>query len=215
MTTVDATGDASRTEPAWRLPAELYALRPEAARLLDHVNEGAWGTAEPALLELIRLRVGRLIGTDDGTPSPAQVTRGRSLGLPEEKVSNLTSYSTSAEFSSADRECIAFAEQFAMDVSGVTPGMRDALAAQVGQDDLHDFVTAVFVLEFTQRMQTMSRRLLPSAPPVTARSPGHESDGDLPLQPALLQFQDAVVRGKALDLVTTELVRLRCARTHQ
>jgi alkylhydroperoxidase family enzyme len=34
------------------------------------------------------------------------------------------------------------------------------------------------------------------------------------LQESLRNYQDAVVRGTALDPVITELVRLRCARTH-
>lgn len=45
----------------WRLPDELHALRPEAAHLLESVNERAWQCVDPALLELVRLRTAQLM----------------------------------------------------------------------------------------------------------------------------------------------------------
>lgn len=200
----DATGEI---EPIWRLPAGMYTLRPDAARELDRVNEVAWNTVDPALLELIRLRMAWLVGARDHA-------HARGIGLPEQKVRDLAAYSTSAEFSKVERDCLAFAEQFVMDVSQTSSEMRDTLAGHFGQDSVKDFVTAVYVVEFTQRLQLVSHTLFASttggAPsgPVTTNTSGS-------LQELLDEYQSAVMRGEELDPITTELVRLRCARTHR
>jgi AhpD family alkylhydroperoxidase len=191
--------------PRWRLPDALYVLRPEAAHLLDQVNERAWRTVEPALLEIIRLRVAWLIGNEGAQ---------RTVAIPADKVDSLPSYATSERFTPAERACLAFAEQFVMDVGGTTPDSVDDLAAQLGGDQVRDFVTALYVVEFTQRLQMTSGALLK---PLSGRSPAGPAivESRSPLREMLRQYQNAVVLGDALDPVTTELVRLRCARTHR
>jgi len=76
-------------------------------------------------------------------------------------------------------------------------------------------VTAIYVVEFTQRLQLIAARLLGDAAPPAAGSFA-PVDASVDASPAGLldAYQAAVVRGSALDPVTTELVRLRCARTH-
>ncbi|WP_376765911.1 carboxymuconolactone decarboxylase family protein [Amycolatopsis pithecellobii] len=218
MTYINAVGDTTgEVEPVWRLPEAMYKLRPDAARELDGVNEVAWNTIDPALLELIRLRMAWLIGAQDGGGDHTHVAHTRRIGLPEHKVRDLASYSTSAEFSNVERDCLAFAEQFVMDVSQTSTEMRDTLAGHFGQDLVNDFVTAVYVVEFTQRLQLVSRALFAST--TGEAPPGQDTTNTSPrtgsLQELLDEYQSAVMRGEALDPITTELVRLRCARTHR
>ncbi|WP_322747043.1 MULTISPECIES: hypothetical protein [unclassified Frankia] len=206
----------------WRLPGQLCALRPDATQLLDRVNEHAWRTAEPALLELMRLRVACLIGNRAG--EAARSPAARTGDLSEAKIDDLPAYPTSTHFSPVERECLAFAEQFVMDVSGMTTAALDVLAHQLGRTELSDFVGALYAIEFTQRLQMVAQVLLapvveaaaaPAPTSAVADTAKSEPHLDLPMRKVLATYQDAVVRGQALDSVTTELVRLRCARTHR
>ena len=190
----------------WDLPPALSARRPEACRLLERVNDRAWRTFDPALLDAVRLRVAWLIGGDAGR---------RPTVLAAAKVAALRSYPTSPLYTPLERECLTFAEQFVIDVGGTTAESRDGLAAHLG-DRVPDFVAALYVVEFTQRLELIAGALLE---PVHVPTP-HPADagplaGEAPLRELLREYQKAVVRGDALDPVTTELVRLRCARTHR
>jgi alkylhydroperoxidase family enzyme len=206
-----SVGSAPEVANVWRLPAALHALRPEAAHLLERVNERARERVDPALLELVRLRTAHLIGNRAGTEARS------AAGVPEDKIGDLAAYPTSPRFTAADREGLAFAEQFVFDVSGTTPESLEALAGIHGRDSLADVVTAVYIVEFTQRLQVMARLLLePSrAPEGRQPDPDPYAEADGTLRSLLAAYQNAVVRGTSLDAVVTELVRLRCARTHQ
>ena len=200
----------------WALPAELSALRPETAELWHRVNDRAWNVVDPVLLELMRVRVARLIGNRAGEAYRSQAARA--LGLSEEKIGALAAYPSSAHFSAAERDCLSFAELFVIDVSA-TPGEIDAVMHAVGSARLEDFVGALYVVEFTQRLQMMATALLGrfGSSHVAAKTQP-VTDGriasELSLKGVLAEYQSSVVRGDALDPATTELVRLRCARTH-
>jgi AhpD family alkylhydroperoxidase len=117
-------------------------------------------------------------------------------------------------FSAAERDVVAFSEQFVIDVGGTTEDMRAGLAGRFGADGARALVTAIYVVEFTQRLQLIAGRLLDDAE-VPADGAGVLADGaEVSPEGLLNAYQAAVMRGSALDPVTTELVRLRCARTH-
>ena len=103
--------------------------------------------------------------------------------------------------------CVAFAEQFVVDVSGTTDEQRGALGAALGADTF-TFVQALYVVDVFQRGRIALERLFDSpfgpAPRPVA--------GDLWAE--LEEFMRVVALGTALDPVTTELVRLRGARAH-
>ena len=197
----------SESQAVWLLPPALYALEPEATRLLDQVNEQVWATVDPALLEIIRLRIAWLLGNTAGMR-----TRSRLARVPEQKVAELSAYATSPLFTALDRDGIAFAEQFVIDVSGTSQESLDALRGHLGADHLRDFVTSVYLVEFTQRLQQVAPDLLPSV--LERPNAARPEPPPAALREMLGSYQDAVVRSTALDPVTTELVRLRCARTH-
>ena len=189
------TSNFSEAELTWELPAGLSRLRPEACGLLTALNERVWQAGDPVLLELVRVRVGQLIG------NPAAFALAASAA------------------SSAERDVVDFAEQFVIDVGGTTEEMRDGLAARFGADGARALVTAIYVVEFTQRLQLIAARLLDDALPAGSSAAADFVAANLAAAEAspaglLNAYQAAVVRGSALDPVTTELVRLRCARTH-
>jgi len=206
------TGNSTVTEPAWALQGALSRLRPEACALLTALNERVWQAGDPVLLELARVRVAQLIGNPAAVRvrcSCAAAAGGAGL---EAKVAALPEYPGSPLFSAAERDVVAFTEQFVIDVGGTTEEMRAGLAGRFGADGALALVTAIYVVEFTQRLQLIAARLLDEAGSAAAGSPAAVDASTAGL---LNAYQAAVVRGSALDPVSTELVRLRCARTHQ
>ena len=205
------------TELVWALPGALSRLQPEACGLLVALNERVWQVSDPVLLELVRVRVSQLIGN----PAAARVrcsyaAAAGDAGL-EAKLGALPDYPGSPLFSAAERDVVAFSEQFVIDVGGTTEDMRAELAGRFGADGARALVTAIYVVEFTQRLQVIAGRLLDDAE-APADGAGALADGTdaVDVSPAglLNAYQAAVMRGSTLDPVTTELVRLRCARTH-
>jgi alkylhydroperoxidase family enzyme len=192
------------------VPRALSRLRPEACGLLAALNERVWQVSDPALLELVRVRTAQLIGN----PVALRVRWPRANAVPESKILALPDYPASPLFSAAERDVIAFTEQFLIDVGGTTEAARAGLIELFGADGAKTLVSAIYVVEFTQRLQMIAARLLDDdlgEPPLTS-SP---AAGDTTSAGLLAAYQEAVVRGSTLDPMTTELVRLRCARTHR
>ncbi len=176
------------------LPAQLSELRPEAVALLDAANECVSRTVDPDLLQLLRVRVDALIG--DGALALRTLPGG---------VSDLTT---------AQSVATAFAEQFIIDVSGITDADRETLAAHFPGEAMRELVTALYIIECTYRLALIARMLLGDYADRSASIPVATPNEHLDTRQSLKDYQDAVVRGTDLDPVTTELVRLRCARTH-
>jgi AhpD family alkylhydroperoxidase len=209
MASYSSTADVVRGT-VWSLPRALSRLRPGACDLLMALNERVWQVGDPVLLELIRLRVAQLIGN----PAALQMRCSYAAAAPESKILALPDYPSSPLFSPAERDTLAFAEQFLIDVGGTTEDARAELIQHFGADGVRGVVSAIYVVEFTQRLQMIAARLLDDdapAPPAT----GSAAFGDTTPAGLLTAYQEAVVRGSELDAMTTELVRLRCARTHR
>ncbi len=196
----------------WMLPGALSRLRPQACGLLVALNERVWQVSDPTLLELVRLRAAQLIG------NPAALCvrcpYADADGASGAKILALPDYPSSPLFSPAERDTLAFTEQFLIDVGGTTAAARAELIAHFGAEGARGLVAAIYVVEFTQRLQMIAARLLgndPGEPPLI----GPSAVGDATPAGLLGAYQEAVVRGSTLDPMTTELVRLRCARTHR
>ena len=186
--------DSTLTARVWELPGRLWQLRPEACGLLTALNERVWQVGDPVLLELVRVRVAQLIGN----PVAVRARAPASAASP------------------AEQDVVDLTEQFVIDVGGTTEEMRAGLIARFGADGARELVTAVYVVEFTQRLQLIAARLLDEAVPAadSVAVAGLSAVADASPAGLLDAYQAAVVRGSTLDPVTTELVRLRCARTH-
>jgi AhpD family alkylhydroperoxidase len=210
MTSYLSVADVARG-PVWSLPGTLSRLRPEACGLLIALNERTWQVSDPARLELVRLRAAQLIGNAEAGRVRCSYADA-DAGL-EAKILALPDYPRSPAFSAAERDVIAFAEQFVIDVGGTTAAARAEIIEHLGLDGARALVSAIYVVEFTQRLQMIAARVLDDgawAPLAGSPAAGDGTPGGL-----LSAYQEAVVRGSTLDPVTTELVRLRCARTHQ
>ena len=104
---------------------------------------------------------------------------------------------------------VAFAEQFVIDVAGMTDELRAAMTAAMG-GDAFSFVQVVFVCDVFSRARIALGRLF-DTPYVMSASP---VEADVDLWTLLEQFMQTVALLSALDPLTTELIRLRGARVH-
>ena len=180
------------------LPTALRELRPEAVALLEQANECAHSVVEPDLLALLRLRIDSLIGDGALTKDP----------FPE----------GGRDLTARQGVALSFAEQFIIDVSGINESDRESLRQYFPGEEIRELITALYILECTYRLTLVSRALLCDKS-VPADTGDFEivaliSNEQPNIRRSLKDYQDAVVRGADLDSITTELVRLRCARTH-
>ena len=216
--------DGMTGDPAWRLPAALRVLAPEATKLWDEANTLAWLAFPPVLLDVLRLRIAALIGDEPGRRRRSAAARRE--GLTEAKVAVVDQYYNSPLFDALERIAVEFAEQCVLDVSGPTDGYLAQLREDFGGERLRAFVTAVYLTEFSARLDMVAGRLLGDEPTPSrpVEQPEHSrllqstqrelDDPSAAVLVTLRDYQAAVVRLRSLDPVLTELVRLRCARTH-
>jgi alkylhydroperoxidase family enzyme len=160
---------------------------PAAFDCFDRAEALAAGTVDAALLDPVRVAVAATLA------HPAELER-----TPVHLVDAADPRATL---------CVEFAEQFVVDVSGVSDELRGALGAALGTDTAA-FVQALYVVDVFQRGR-MALELLFDAP---FGPPLEPARGDL--WPTLEEFMRVVALLHELDPVTTELVRLRGARAH-
>lgn len=136
-----------------------------------------------------------------------RLTCGRALSLPPLPVE----VDVVDGASEADRVVAAFAEQFAVDVTGIGGNQRARLLESLG-DNAFRTVVAIFIADFVPRVWAGCEALgigRPGDGGVVEFD--HDSD---PVDALLNGFVPAVARLRELDPVTTEIVRLRGAAQH-
>jgi alkylhydroperoxidase family enzyme len=121
----------------------------------------AWTSVDPVLLELCRLRMAMLLDCADelAARTPAAVA----AGLDEAMVAALAAWPYDARFGRRERACLAFTEQFVIDVAGLDDATAFAVRDELGEDGLADFVNALLVVEQRQRLRLTWARLFPEA----------------------------------------------------
>lgn len=152
-------------------------------------------------------RLASLSSGDERADTLIRLTCGRALALPPVPPP------ADVPDERTDRESIlvAFAEQFAVDVTGIGDNQRACFVEAWG-DDAFRVVVAIFVADFLPRVWAGCEALGLGRPGWTAEV---EIDGDAdPVAKVLGGFVPAVARLHDLDAVTTEVVRLRGADAH-
>ena len=97
-----------------------------------------------------------------------------------------------------------FADQFVLDVTS----LRD----ETDHAPTKELVTALYVVEAAARVRVMSMALLGGH--LLEVTPDGDAHDDADLRTLWIAYQDCAMTGDALDPLLTEVVRLRCARTH-
>jgi alkylhydroperoxidase family enzyme len=193
------------------LPVSLGRLRelhPEGADALELMLERAWEAGPPGVAAPCRRRIRELIGAE-------------APGGGQEPVA---------------RAYLDLAEQFVLSVSEVTDEQVDAVRRLGGDRATYDFVAALYVLDLSERLDLLAGATFaprpdasaaavaaaPVAAPMTCAPgvgprveiPGGGMSWGGPLDDAMDAFAAAAMRARAVDPLTTEIVRQRCARVH-
>jgi alkylhydroperoxidase family enzyme len=147
---VAATGEAD-------LLTAVLREAPDVASLYAALDEAAWSAVDPVVLELCRLRIATLLGCE--FEQQRRTETAVSAGLDEAKIAELAAWPTSERFGPRDRACLAFCEQFVIDVAGMSDELAVAVVDQLGPHASRNFVAALLVVEQRQRLRLAWERL--------------------------------------------------------
>jgi alkylhydroperoxidase family enzyme len=109
---------------------------------LDDAQAAAWRATDPELLELCRLRMAMLL---DHRPTLA--------ATPVERRDQVAAWPRSDAFAPVERACLAFTEQYTIDVASVTDDLVVAVRGHLGDEGLANFVNALLVVEQRMRLE--------------------------------------------------------------
>jgi alkylhydroperoxidase family enzyme len=115
---------------AWRDFTVLFWKR----RLLD-----------PALLELLRIRIGQMHGAE--VPDLCEAMRAARAALDPRKARELAAWWKSDAFDPSERACLRFAEQFVLDAQEIADGEAAAVVSVLGDAGTVAFVELVAILD--------------------------------------------------------------------
>ncbi|MEZ0338606.1 carboxymuconolactone decarboxylase family protein [Mycobacterium sp. pV006] len=136
-----------------------------------------------------------------------RLTCGRALSLPPLPVPA----DVPDELTDGERVLVAFAEQFCVDVTGISEHQRTCFLNTFG-DNAFRMVVAVFLADFVPRVWA-GCDALDIGRPGCVSSVDWRDDID-PVETLLARLVPTVARLRDLDAVTTEVVRLRGAAAH-
>jgi alkylhydroperoxidase family enzyme len=139
----------------------MLAPHPDVRDALADAWTAAWTSVDPVLLELCRLRIAMLLGCDDELA--ARTPAALDAGLDDSTVAVLAAWPYDERFGARERACLAFTEQFVIDVAGLDDATAFAVRDELGEDGLADFVNALLVVEQRQRLRLTWVRLFPEA----------------------------------------------------
>ncbi|WP_158647872.1 carboxymuconolactone decarboxylase family protein [Nocardioides houyundeii] len=121
----------------------VHAHAPELVQELLSLNEVAEATCSGPEMDLCKLRMRQMHGADLGEAAPD--------GVSPEKAAALSEWWESDLFSDHERACLHLTEQFVLAVSAVRQEDIDALMPTWSDDEIYDFVMALYVADMSSR----------------------------------------------------------------
>jgi alkylhydroperoxidase family enzyme len=109
------------------------------------VEIAVWEGTDPITLEFCRLRMAMLLGSADELTY--RTPRAVAAGLDEAQVGELADWPRSPRFTATQRACLAFCEQFVIDVANLDDATAAAVRSPLGDGDFVTFVHALKVVE--------------------------------------------------------------------
>ena len=131
---------------------------PDVADALDASWSGAWSAVDPCLLELCRLQVAAILQCREESAIRTEAAIAR--GFDEAKARALTEWFRSPIYSSAERACLAFTDQFVIDVATLDDATAATVRKHLGDQGFVDFVSALLIVEQRQRLRLAWETLL-------------------------------------------------------
>lgn len=130
---------------------ELLELHPGLAADHQRILDQLWqSTVDPRILEFCRLRAATLLGNThawDEPRSPAAVA----AGLDEAMVQSLSRWVTDDRFDADTKTCLKLAEQYIIDVHGITDEQVTEVTTAIGSDGVVTLTTALATWEISHR----------------------------------------------------------------
>lgn len=108
------------------------AAHPDVLEQLNLARDAAWSTVDHRLLGLCEQRLREILGTADETI--------------------LADWYSSTDLSPTEKACIAFTEEYMIDVASLTDDTAARVREHLGDQATADFVSALLVVEQRQRI---------------------------------------------------------------
>jgi alkylhydroperoxidase family enzyme len=175
-----------------------------AAQALSTLERTVWASDDADRVELLARLCAGLHGIEP-------LARPSALGASRWSAAEALAWRERSDLDERTRASAAFAERFSLDVAAVHDDDRSALGAAAGAAT-GDVVFQLYVLDMAPRVAAACTALLdpgdvPPAPDAVADPAG--------LWSAIDAFITVVALAQRLDVVTSEVVRLRGARQHR
>jgi hypothetical protein len=108
------------------------ASSPDVLEQLNLARDAAWATVDNRLLGLCEQRIREILGVAETT--------------------HLADWWSSTELSAAEKACLAFTEEYMIDVANLTDDTAARVREHLGDQTMVDFVSALLVVEQRQRI---------------------------------------------------------------
>ncbi|MEY2968437.1 MAG: hypothetical protein RIQ64_1064 [Actinomycetota bacterium] len=105
---------------------------PDVLEQLNLARDAAWATVDNRLLGLCEQRIREILGTAETT--------------------TLADWYASTDLSDAEKACLAFTEEYMIDVASLTDDTAARVREHLGDQSMVDFVSALLVVEQRQRI---------------------------------------------------------------
>lgn len=130
---------------------DLLALHPALAADHQRVLDEIWqSSVDACILEFCRLRTATILGNARAWAEPRSAA-AVAAGLDESLVADLAKWSTHPGFGPAAKASLGLAEQYVIDIHGVTDDQVADLERHIGPDGVITLTTALAVWEITHR----------------------------------------------------------------
>jgi alkylhydroperoxidase family enzyme len=132
--------------------AQALAVLPNVAQRYQQLSERIWqSSADAALLELCRIRIAALhcFHWDSALRSAA------AAHVTEAQIAALPDYSSSPLFTEQQRRCLEFAEQYVMDVHGITDDDFHRVAETMTPAEMTAFTFALGIFDGMARFSAI------------------------------------------------------------
>lgn len=108
------------------------ATHPDVLEQLNLARDAAWSVADDRILGLCEQRIREILGAAEST--------------------RLANWYSDASLTMAEKACLAFTEEYMIDVANLSDETAAAVRAELGDQAMVDFVSALLVVEQRQRI---------------------------------------------------------------
>ncbi|MCH1512433.1 MAG: hypothetical protein L7S58_02550 [Acidimicrobiales bacterium] len=132
---------------------EVLGERTHVKKELANIHDLAWDVVDKELLSLCKLRMAMILGCLQEVDSAKQY-------LDPSKSGAIAQWVSSDNFTSGEKSCLRFAEEFIIDVSSIPDNSAFAVREYLGEEGFVTFVNALLVVEQRMRLLLVWNKIL-------------------------------------------------------